>query len=283
MINLKNQEAAIWTEPSFSLKTAFENTTHLAIGAHQDDLEFMAYEGLSICYDSDHQWFTGITVTDGRGSSRIGPYSTYNDDEMRDIRREEQRKAAELGRYAAQLQLDYRSSEVKGNESPSLVGDLAQILRLMRPEKVYLHQPADKHDTHVAVLTACIAALRQTADHHVPQSIVGCEVWRGLDWLSDKEKVALDSSRKPELFKQLTAIFDSQITGGKRYDLAVLGRCRANATFFDSHSPDQSELITWGIDLTPLIHDPNLTISNFILGHLNQLTQDVKNRVERFS
>ena len=29
-------------------------------------------------------------------------------------------------------------------------------------------------------------------------------------------------------------MFDSQITGGKRYDLAVLGRRVANATFFDA-------------------------------------------------
>jgi hypothetical protein len=54
--------------------------------------------------------------------------------------------------------------------------------------------------------------------------VLGCEVWRDLDWLLDSDKVALDSSAKPELAAALLKVFDSQISGGKRYDLATLGR-----------------------------------------------------------
>lgn len=283
MLDLRNKASDIWIHPQFELCDALAKTTHLAIGAHQDDLEFMAYEGISECYESEDQWFTGVTVTDGRGSSRVGPYATFSDDEMRDIRRAEQRKAAECGQYAAQFQLDYTSSEVKGTERASITEDIAKVLRLMKPDTVYLHQPADKHDTHVAVMAACIEALRRTADHHIPKRISGCEMWRGLDWLADSKKIAMDFSQHPRLFEELTRIFDSQITGGKRYDNAVIGRCRANATFFDSHKPDQTELVTWGIDLTPLIQNPSLTIYDFILGHLQELTQDVASRVNRFS
>ncbi|MDA0346895.1 MAG: PIG-L family deacetylase [Verrucomicrobia bacterium] len=283
MLPFHNTETDIWLNKDFSIEQALQSTTHLAIGAHQDDLEFMAYEGISACFGNDGNWFTGVTITDGRGSSRVGPYSSYNNDEIREIRREEQRKAADIGQYAAQFQLDYRSSQIKGPERKAVTEDIANILLKMRPQTVYLHQPADKHDTHVAVMSASIEALRQTANHHIPKRIIGCEVWRGLDWLSDSEKVPMDYGANPELFEKLTLTFDSQITGGKRYDLAVQGRCRANATFFDSHSPDQAELITWGIDLTPLIHDTSLTISDFILEHLNQLTQDVKSRVQQFS
>lgn len=93
----------------------------------------------------------------------------------------------------------------------------------------------------------------------------------------------MNFSQQPTLFKELTLLFDSQITGGKRYDHAIIGRCRANATFFDSHSPDQTELVTWGINLTPLIHNLSLTINDFILGHLQELTQAVTSRVKRFS
>jgi len=277
-----NADTDTWVNKSFSLEEAVQATTHLAIGAHQDDLEFMAYEGISACYGTEGKWFTGITVSDGRGSSRVGPYSKYNNDEMRNIRREEQRKAAEIGQYAAQFQLDYKSSQIKGPERTVVTEDIVDILLQMRPDTIYLHQPADKHDTHVAVLAASIEALRQTIDHHMPKRIIGCEVWRGLDWLSDSVKVPMDYGENPELFEKITLTFDSQIKGGKRYDLAVKGRCRANATFYDSHSPDQAELITWGIDLTPLIHDTSLTISDFILRHINQLTQDVKSRVDQF-
>jgi len=33
----------------------------------------------------------------------------------------------------------------------------------------------------------------------------------------------------------LLGVFESQIAGGKRYDLALMGRRRANATYFESH------------------------------------------------
>ena len=46
-------------------------TTHLGVGAHQDDLEFMALHGILECYQRPDRWFSGIMVTDGRGSSRI--------------------------------------------------------------------------------------------------------------------------------------------------------------------------------------------------------------------
>ncbi len=59
----------------------------------------------------------------------------------------------------------------------------------------------------------------------------GCEVWRDLDWLNDDEKVLLDCSQHQNIARALSSVFDSQIIGGKRYDLAVEGRRAANATF----------------------------------------------------
>ena len=66
----------------------------------------------------------------------------------------------------------------------------------------------------------------------------GCEVWRDLDWLLDREKVVHDVAGQEGLAAQVGGVFDSQIAGGKRYDLAVMGRRRANATFLESHGVD---------------------------------------------
>jgi hypothetical protein len=65
--------------------------------------------------------------------------------------------------------------------------------------------------------------------------------------------------------------------------LAVLGRRRANATFFDSHGSDIYSSVTWGIDLKPLIEDASLSIKTFILEKIAQLSQDVASRVSKFS
>ncbi|NBX34876.1 PIG-L family deacetylase, partial [bacterium] len=61
---------------------AIRRTTHLGIGAHQDDLEFMAFHGILTCYDRDDRWFGGVTITDGRGSSRAGKFKDWTDDQI---------------------------------------------------------------------------------------------------------------------------------------------------------------------------------------------------------
>jgi LmbE family N-acetylglucosaminyl deacetylase len=95
-----------------------QRITHLGIGAHQDDLEFMAFHGVVACYHSDAQWFGGVTCTNGGGSARTGPYANCTDTQMMAIRRREQNAAAAVGRYGVMIQLDYPSSAVKSAAIP---------------------------------------------------------------------------------------------------------------------------------------------------------------------
>lgn len=265
------------------MDTALARTTHMGIGAHQDDLEFMAYEGIAACYQKEDRWFAGITVSDGRGSSRAGPFADFSDEEIRMARRNEQIKAAEIGQYTAQIQLDYPSRELKGDGRSKVTQDIVAVLKRARPEVVYLHQPADKHDSHVAVLSCCIDALREVAAYHVPDRVIGCEVWRSLDWLDDDEKIAMICDPYPELAAKLYGVFETQIAGGKRYDLAVEGRRRANATMFDSHSSDIYTSVAWGVDLRPLVLDGGLAMEAFILEKIDKLSDDVRDRIRKFS
>jgi len=113
--------------------------------------------------------------------------------------------------------------------------------------------------------------------------VLGGEVWRDLDWLIDADKVALDSGRRPELAAALLKVFDSQVTGGKRYDLAALGRRLAHATFHTSHATHRMAGITWAMDLTPLVRDDRLTLEAFTLAHLDRFRADVAARLRKFS
>ena len=112
--------------------------------------------------------------------------------------------------------------------------------------------------------------------------MLGVEGWRDLDWLADNEKVAMDASANPELAAKLVAVFESQIAGGKRYDLAAMGRRLANATFFNSHATDQTNAISLAMDLTPLVQDDSLSVRDFTLRHIEQLRADVAGRIEKF-
>ncbi len=275
-------EADVFVPDGSSPEQALRRTTHLCIGAHQDDIEIMAHAGIAACYDTPGQAFCGVVGTNGAGSPRQGPYAKYTDAQMQDVRREEQRQAAKLGHYALQIQLAHPSADVKSPGNPGVQSDLMAIFAGCTPEVVYLHNPADKHDTHVALLLRCLEAARALPAEKRPRRVLGCEVWRDLDWLVDTDKVALDASQRTELSRQLLEAFDSQISGGKRYDHATLGRRVANATFHTSHQTDKLTAITWSMDLTPLLKNPTLSVRDFTLAHIDRLRADVADRFKRF-
>jgi LmbE family N-acetylglucosaminyl deacetylase len=274
-MNLLIPEAEIYIPDGTDIKTALARTTHLAIGAHQDDLEIMAIHGILQCFQHPEKWFTGIIVTNGSGSPRSGVYADYTDEQMMTVRMHEQKKAAEIGEYAAQALLKYPSSAVKDGKNTEIVTDLMTIIQATRPQVIYTHNLADKHPTHVGVAVKVINALRALPEHHHPEKFYGCEVWRGLDWMRDEEKIALDCSDKINLQTSLVGVFDSQISGGKRYDLATMGRRMANATYFASHGVDEAEGLTYAMDLTPLIKNPDIDITSYVLTFISQFSQDV--------
>ena len=262
-------------------ENALERTTHLCFVAHQDDIEIMAAQPIIECFQQKDKWFTGVVVTDGRGSPRNGLYEKYSDDEMRLVRFKEQRKAAVVGEFAAQVMLDFPSKIVKDASRTEPVDDILAILRATKPKVVYTHDLADKHDTHVAVALRVIQALRKLDPAERPERAVGCEVWRALDWMVDSDKVTMNLSDHENLQYALLGVFDSQIAGGKRYDLASMGRRRANATYFESHGVDATTGLSYGMDMTPLMIDPSLNPADFAAQFIQRFANEVQERVSR--
>lgn len=278
-MRLHQPTAEIFIPDQAPVPEALERITHLGIGAHQDDLEFMAFHGILKCFASNDLWFGGVTCSDGAGSSRVGPYVACSDAEMISIRRQEQNTAARIGNYGAMFQLDHPSRTIKSPADTSLEEDLFTILTATQPEVVYTHNPADKHETHIGVTIAAIRAMRELPKDQRPSQVIGCEVWRNLDWLPDDEKIIMDVSGRDNLAAAINGVFDSQIAGGKRYDLAIAGRRAANATFFDSHSTDSATQVIFGIDLTPLIADPATDIADFICSFIERFENDVRKKI----
>lgn len=238
------------SEPALAL----ERTTHLGVGAHADDLEILAAHGIVECFGRADAWFTGVVVTDGAGSARAPADGEADPDaaRLKATRRREQREAASLGEYGAQLQLAHPSADVKSG-SDAVVRDLEVVLRATRPGVVYTHALSDRHPSHVAVTLALIAACRRLEPGSRPGRVLGAEVWGDLDWLAEADKVRLPLSEREELQAALLGVFASQIGPGKRYDLATLGRRRAHATFSDSHALDRHAGLAYAMDLTPLV------------------------------
>ena len=246
-----------------SEKTALSRTTHLAVSAHQDDIEFMAYAPVAECFGAPDKWFGAIVVTDGAGSPRSGLYADYTDNEMKAVRVVEQKKAAFVGEYGFLAMLGHPSKAVKDAGNAKIVEELANLIRKARPKYLYTHNLADKHETHVATALKVIAALRTLSPEERP------------------EKVYLDCGAHPNLMRALSAVFDSQIVGGKRYDLAAEGRRLANATFSASHACDTYSALNYAMDLTPLM-DGTVEISAYVSDFIDRFKASVKENIDRF-
>ncbi len=281
-MKLHRETAEIFVPDGTPVEAALARTMYMAVGAHQDDLEIMAFDGILKSFQCDTCWFTGVVVTNGAGSPRADLYGDYTDAEMQVVRRREQKKAAVIGEYGAQVLLDYPSAVLKDSADPGPVEDLCGLFELARPEIVYTHNLADKHDTHVAVTLRVIEALRRLPAGMRPKHLYGCEVWRNLDWMVDADKVTFDVSTHQGLQAALLGVFDSQVCGGKRYDLATMGRRQANATYFASHDTDVATGLIFAMDLTPLIEDPHLSVVAHAQGFIMRLAQDVTMRIQKF-
>jgi LmbE family N-acetylglucosaminyl deacetylase len=270
----------IYIPDGSNLNDALSRTTHLCIAAHQDDIEIMAVEGILLAFENPELHFTGCVVTDGHGSPRAGKFADVSDDEMAQIRVEEQKEAARIGKYSAQAFLGYPSAEVKKAGNQALKEDLKNLIRQTRPEVLYTHNLADKHNTHVGVLMRVLEALRELEPEELPKRLIGCEVWRNLDWMPDEKKVIMDISDHKELQAQLVDVFVSQVQGGKNYTDAILGRRVANATYLASHAVDNATGLSFGMDMTPLLKDKDMDPVEFVKTFLLEFQANVVGLIE---
>ena len=275
--------AEVFIPDGVAEEQALGRTTHLCLAAHQDDIEIMAAQPILECFQQGDKWFTGVVVTDGRGSPRDSLYKDYTDDEMRAVRFHEQRKAAYVGEFSAQIMLDLPSATLKDASRQEPIEDFVEILRATKPNYVYTHNLADKHDTHIAVVLRVVEAIRRLDPAERPERLVGCEVWRSLDWMIDPDKVLMNTSAHENLQFALLGVFDSQIVGGKRYDLASMGRRRANATYFESHGVDATHGLSYAMDMTPLIADESLDPAVFVREFIHRFAQDVDTRIRQMN
>lgn len=278
-MKFSNPEAELYIPDAKPAGEAMARTTHMCIAAHQDDIEIMCYHGVVACFGREDKWFTGVIVTNGAGSPRSDLYANYTDRQMRDVRKVEQKKAAFVGEYAAVALLDHPSSAVKDPNNNHVIEDIRTLVLNARPSVVYTHNFADKHDTHVGTALRVIRALRELPEDARPKALYGCEVWRDLDWMIDNDKVPFDCKEHENLAAALLGVFDSQICGGKRYDLAAIGRRRAHATYFASHGTDDTTQLSFGMDLTPLIKDSSLDIAKYTEGYISRFAEEVQERV----
>ena len=74
-------------------------------------------------------------------------------------------------------------------------------------------------------------------------------------------------------------MFDSQIAGGKRYDLGEIGHRHANATYGESHSSDEFSQASLAVDLSGLLDDPARSARQFALNAVERFRDETEQRL----
>jgi len=203
-------------------------------------------------------------------------------EELRLVRQREQVSAAEMGRYGFIAQLNYASSEVKAQNQSQVVREIFEILQRAKPRVVYLHQPGDKHPTHIAVLRASIQALQMMNQEDRPEQVYGCEVWRDLDWLPDEKKIYLPTGSYPELARDIIGVFQSQIGAGVAYDKGAIGRRLANGAFANPHLVKLGDSFTLAMDLMPVVRG-EVTCREIVLEEIEAFKDSVNTIWAKFN
>jgi LmbE family N-acetylglucosaminyl deacetylase len=274
-------DAEIFIPDGSPVEQALGRCTHLAIAAHPDDIEILAYDGIMKCFQKPERGFVSVILTNGAGTYRELAYAGYGDEEIVRARKLEQKKAAVVGEYSAAMMLGYESSEVKDARNTAPVNDIRQILSQVQPEVVYTHNLTDRHDTHVATALRTIEALRSLPAGQQPKEFYGCEVWRDLDWMNDDDKIVFAVDEHPNIAAALLGVHDTQNSGGKRIDLATLGRRTAHSSYNASHSVDQASALILAMDLSPLLKDPQLDPARYACDLIDHFKDEIVDRIER--
>ena len=245
-------------------------TTDLGVVAHPDDLELLCCGPVLDCRDDPGRSFTGIVCTDGAGSVRPPGLEHLDREAWVATRLAEQVASADLARMGAVVVLGLPSDGVTGRPDTegrrSLLAALDVLVQSCSAAVVHTHEPTDPHRTHRAVATAVIGAVRTTPAPSRPQRLFGWEGWRSLDWLDVDHRHVADLTGRLDDAAALARCHASQLAA-KRYDDAVIGRWRANATFASPRTADDAEAVALAWDLSPLLA-PEVDVSGFVANAL---------------
>jgi hypothetical protein len=159
------------------------------------------------------------------------------DDAMRTIRQREQEKAAVVGEYAAVVMLDRTSADVQGPGHVALVQELTDLLRAARPEVVYTHSPRTGIRRTYRWSSPPWPPAARCPPASAPRESSAARCGATSSGSPQRTRSRSDVSGRDSMGAALMGVFESQIVGGKRYDLAVPARRLAHADVHTTRTP----------------------------------------------
>ena len=252
----------------------------VCICAHPDDCELMAIDGIQRGYRASKYTFACVVTTDGADAERCGRYTKMNDQKMINLLMNEEKKAANIGRYKNVYFMNYSSEEVRDQENEDIINEYVEIIKELKPRVVYTHSLLDRHPTHVAVAVKVINALRTMKKGDQPKVLYGCESERNLEWVAPEKIVTFNVSKNLRLQRQLISVHKSQNLA-RDYVNAAIGRRYVNAVFNKVETKKNAKLTAKAINMTTLLRRKEYPIKRFAMSFIDDLYGEINDMMDR--
>ena len=169
-MELFNKNAEIYVPDGVINEKALRRTTHMAIGAHQDDIEIMAYDGILKCLWPKRPLVFCRDCNKWRKEAAVmANISIQAIPKCRQFEPKNKKKRQIMVNMVALFFLNYSSSDIKNPKNRNFIEDIKQLIIMAKPEVIYTHNLADKHDTHVSTAVKVIQALRELDKSLLPE------------------------------------------------------------------------------------------------------------------
>lgn len=233
----------------------------LVISPHPDD-DVLGAGGTMAAAAHQGRGVFSVYITDGRGSPRKD--KSISDDEMAALRQKEAISALQVIGAVGGFFLNMRSDKLAGEKGREAEEILAEIIKYILPEEIYLPAPYERHRTHQHCTRLSIESLRAVPG--LKPILLGYSLW-GSFW-GGRQRVVRNIG--PFIRKKVEAVLahSSQIAY-KNYQQGILGKNNCEAIFWESHEIQKNEFVEIYLDMTELLEYKEMTLENFIC-------QDVK-------
>ncbi|MCQ2086778.1 MAG: PIG-L family deacetylase [Bacilli bacterium] len=252
----------------------------VCICAHPDDCELMAIDGIQRGYRATKYTFACVVTTDGLDAERCGRYLKMTDKRMVNILANEEKKAANIGRYNSVYFMNYSSEEARDQDNQDIINEYVEIIKELKPRVIYTHSLLDRHPTHVAVAVKVINALRTMKKGDQPKVLYGCESERNLEWVAPEKIVTFNISKNMRLQRQLISVHKSQNLA-RDYVNAAIGRRYVNAVFNKVETKKNAKLTAKAINMTTLLRRKEYPIKRFAMSFIDDLYGELNDMMDR--
>lgn len=271
MIKLSNTDACVLPGSVNLNEFQGKENNVVCIAPHPDDDALGVGGSLKMHAENEDNVFT-VFVTSGSGSPATGGKRTPAS--LAALRQEEAVKSMRIYGALAGIFLGYEATDAREVKTEEVTQDIFRVLIALKPARIYVPSPFEKHPTHIACLQRTLEAIYRVPGF-VPE-LRGYGVWGDI-FAAESELEIVDITDVIDVKKRACRAHESQCKNTTR-DVAMAGYNHYIASYNDPlvavEGTRYSEKL---LIMNEIVSRPELGVDvyarNLALKHLHDLYQ----------